>query len=363
MAKIFEPDDNFVFSNVSLISPVVVSGGSYFIKYSVNEHPFYVQAPKCITKQGFIKAGKKIFCDLIFNNENEKFIKWMEDLENHTQQQIFNNRAHWFESELEMHDIENFFTSPLKLFKGGKYYIVRVNIPTRLGKCSLKVFDEDEKNVDPETIKENTNVVSILEIQGVKCSAKSFQIDMEIKQMMVLKPNKLFETCVIDFGGKKNKEPSPPPPQSSPPQSSPPQSPHSENTSSIQAWKNEDIVSMDDPFSGLEEIDINVENLIEKEEINIKNRNDVYHKIYKDAKKKAKITRNLALSAYLEVKRIKNLYMLNDIDDSDGDDDDDDDDNNDGVNKTKEEEEEEKKNKDDEMLMFKEQAKKNLSII
>ena len=39
--------------------------------------------------------------------------------------------------------------------------------------------------------------------------------------------------------------------------------------------------------------------------------------MYREARKKAKIARDLALSSYLEAKRIKNTYMLTDIDDSD----------------------------------------------
>ena len=38
--------------------------------------------------------------------------------------------------------------------------------------------------------------------------------------------------------------------------------------------------------------------------------------MYREARRKAKIARNLALSSYLEAKRIKNTYMLEDIDDS-----------------------------------------------
>jgi len=41
--------------------------------------------------------------------------------------------------------------------------------------------------------------------------------------------------------------------------------------------------------------------------------------MYQDAKKKAKLAKDLALSAYLEAKRIKNTYMLEDLDDSDSD--------------------------------------------
>ena len=41
--------------------------------------------------------------------------------------------------------------------------------------------------------------------------------------------------------------------------------------------------------------------------------------MYKEAKRKAKVARDLALSSYLEAKRIKNVYMLEDTTDSDED--------------------------------------------
>lgn len=66
----------------------------------------------------------------------------------------------------------------------------------------------------------------------------------------------------------------------------------------------------------LQEIEINLDEL-PTENINIKKRNDVYYEMYREARKKAKIARDLALSSYLEAKRIKNTYMLDDIQDSD----------------------------------------------
>jgi hypothetical protein len=42
----------------------------------------------------------------------------------------------------------------------------------------------------------------------------------------------------------------------------------------------------------------------------------MYYEMYTDARRKAKIARDLALSAYLEARRIKNTYMLEDILDS-----------------------------------------------
>ena len=49
----------------------------------------------------------------------------------------------------------------------------------------------------------------------------------------------------------------------------------------------------------------------------LKERDDVYYEMYREARQKAKVAKDLALSAYLEAKEIKNKYMLDDISDSD----------------------------------------------
>jgi hypothetical protein len=201
MDHIYEPNEQFEFNSLSLSPPVFMNSGNYFIKYLYHNAPLYIQAPKCVTKQGVIKGGKKLYCDLLFTNEHESFIRWMEDLENYSQKYIYENRTKWFENDLEMHDIENSFTPPLKIYKSGKFYILRTIIPTRLGKCMLKIYDENENDLEVESIKDGTNVVSIWEIQGIKCSSKNFQIEIEIKQMMVIQPPNLFEKCLLARGG------------------------------------------------------------------------------------------------------------------------------------------------------------------
>ena len=49
------------------------------------------------------------------------------------------------------------------------------------------------------------------------------------------------------------------------------------------------------------------------ETMTLKNRNEVHYEIYAEARKKAKDARDLALASYLEAKRIKNLYMLDEL--------------------------------------------------
>ena len=328
MNAIIEPNDNFSFVNLTMTSPVVVAGGNHFLKYLLNDRPLYIQPPNCKLKQGIIKAGKRSYCDLMFTNENENFIRWMENLEIHSRKLIFNNRAKWFETELEEHDIENSFASPLKIFKSGKYYIARVNVPSALGKTTLKIYDEDENLVDGETLKENENVATILEIQGIRCSPRMFQIDLEMKQLLILKPVDLFEKCILLKPVKPLEEPKYAPAQVAPPivqQEQLPEAPVIEETLTeemplpeAQPEPEPESKSPDD----LEEIELELDSIESDEKLFLKKRNDVYYKMYKEALKKARVAKELALTSYLEAKHIKNTYMLTDLsDDSDLDED------------------------------------------
>lgn len=339
---IYDPTQNFDFKKLSLTSPTVSSGGNYFIKFHMqDDNPLYIQPPKCTTKQGIVKinGGKKLYCDLVFSNTNESFIKWIEDLEKYSQEYIFNNREKWFESQLELEDIENSFAPSLKIYKSGKSYILRTIVPTLLGKCGLKIFNENETEFDINDFKETTNVITILEIQGIKCSSKSFQIDIEIKQMMVLKPSILFEKCLIKSASVDVDEN------------------HSELnikkedrkeknnlsnakylgdtnekitdaspfTSTLLTQKiNDEIINIKTPTElsktdiknvndELLEVEFDLENIERNDEpINLKDRNEIYVNIYKEAVEKAKEARDLAIYSYLEAKRIKNLYLIED---------------------------------------------------
>jgi hypothetical protein len=63
----------------------------------------------------------------------------------------------------------------------------------------------------------------------------------------------------------------------------------------------------------------------EEEPMKLKNPNEVYLDIYKVAREKAKNAKNEAIKAYLEAKRIKELYMLDIIDSSSDEEDSDED--------------------------------------
>lgn len=347
--------DNFDFSKMELTKPIPVQGGNHFIKFLVkNGNHLYVQPPACISKQGIVKVGKKYYCDLMFTNENEHFIRWIENLETHCHKYIYENRQKWFDNEMELPDIENYFTSPIKLFKSGKYYSIRANIQTILDKPKLKIYNESGEEVEYSAITSTAQLMTIIEVQGIRCSTRSFQIDMEIKQAMVLRPVNLFDTCLFKPHSKPvindppassvmiekqtvgeheeiiSEEPSRPEIASdlgifvNTNKPSEPVEDISENVMPDKEAANEveekEVVSEkpeNDNSDELQEIVFHLDELPENDQITLKNRNDVYYEMYREARQKAKYARDLALASYLEAKNIKNKYMLEDIDDSD----------------------------------------------
>jgi hypothetical protein len=341
---IYDTNEWMDFENkITFLSPKSVSSGSYIIKcFAENQKPLFIQSPKCKSKQGFMKAGKKLYCDLVFSCDDESFLKWIEEFEAFCQKKIFDNRSVWFDSELEMHDIENSFLPSLKIFKSGKQHILRANIPLHLGKCALKIYNENEEDVFPDSIVENSNLMTILEIQGIKCSSRSFQIEYEIKQMMLLNPVDIFEKCVFSIKNKKVKEEiknqtndlgnvlkedeydsTVETEDEYDTTVSKENEPNTENIMDISQIEvsNLDIEENDlgkNTYleNDLCEIDLEIPSL-DNDIMQLKNRNKVYFEMYKEAKKKARLAREFALSAYLEAKRIKNTYLLDEAFDSD----------------------------------------------
>ena len=168
MENIIEPTFDFDFSKLYLGSPISTNNGTYFTKILYNNKSLYVQTPKSLTKQGFVKSGKKIYSDLMFTNFDNLFIDWIERLQNKCEELLYERGQSWFETKLEKDDIETAFTSPIKVFKSGKNYLIRVN--TKLG---IKIYDELNNLVELENITSDKNIISILEIQGIKFTSKN----------------------------------------------------------------------------------------------------------------------------------------------------------------------------------------------
>ena len=398
LAKICTTYDNYDFSKIVLTDPELLHGGSFFTKLNVDNSMFYIQTPKCLSKQGIIiTAGKKSYIDLMFSNEHSEFIGFIENLEKACIEKIYSKRNSWFTNDIDQSDIENAFTSALRSFKSGKNYLLRANIASSknmLKMPSCFVFDENEKQLTLEDIKQEQDVITVLEIQGIKFTSKSFQFEILMRQVLILSDKPVFQECVIkrsqtssiqnnattpsfaaasmvsqnssileDHQSTTNDTKVEEPSNAKPVPATPimvslaiksldknKDTDNDNNRDEVDTNDkngnvnvtviNESQPSNDEKKQGTLEKDtenqIQIQNQIQKlkipeftdimeltdadleikndESMKIKPANDIYYELYRVAKDKARTARKLAFDAYLEVKKIKKTYMLDDSD-------------------------------------------------
>jgi hypothetical protein len=223
-------------------------------------------------------------------------------------------------------DIESAFTNLIKVYRSGKNYLLRTNVKINqtTNEPTIKIYNENEVPLTIEDITSDKNVISVIEIQGIKFSSKNFQIELELKQMMMLIDNEvLFDKCLINREKKEEIMPV-----------------------SKEVILKENVLEMDDDainsddekeeedkskdikvehlankdtseISELTDFDLDENLIVEEEMMTLKKREEVYYKIYREARKKARILKHQALLAFLEAKNIKKTYMLEDLEEDD----------------------------------------------
>ena len=376
MNNIIEPNDNFDFSKLSLGHPNGIQGGAYFTKILYSGNPLYIQTTKSLNRQGFIKTGKKYYCDIMFDNNSEVLIRWFENLEEICQKLIFDKSEAWFQNSLDKNDVESAFNSVLRIYKSGKYYLLRSYVKNNVNnEPAVKIYNENEIPLTINDINSDTNLISILEIQGIKFTSRNFQIEIELKQIMVLDNEPIFDSCLIKSSKKGSVDFNQIHENSNNTLETNLEDNKNTNLFSLENFSNntndnDDIIletsnidndldtnkneevdndnkinNNDDKEDNklmdvkqpteedeinketnilldfedlnkedLKEVDLNINLENNLETFTLKQPTQVYYELYKEAREKAKIAKKAAILAYLEAKNIKKTYMLDNID-------------------------------------------------
>ena len=186
--NIVKPTADFEFDKLTLSAPNNLTGQTFFTKLLNNNKELFLLTPPCKMKKSFTTSNNSSYCDLMFSNDDQGIISFMENLENCVQQMIYARREKWFHDTIEMDDIENIFTPPLKSYKSGKYFTLRVftNSPRNILNNTIKVYDEYDNELTLSEVNDDSTFVCVLHVNGLKFSSKLFQIYFELKQIVLL---------------------------------------------------------------------------------------------------------------------------------------------------------------------------------
>jgi len=389
-------DKNIDFSNIGLCTPSSIHGGSYFTKIQYCKKPLYMQSPKCTSKQGIVHSGKKIYIDLVFTSEKDgDFISFLENLEKKCIDIIYEKRHVWFTDDLEKTDIETAFASMVKSYKNGTSHTLRVYINNGAVASSSKfngissvqscfIFDEENNSLTFDSIKPEMSLITIIDFEGIKFTSKSFQFEINARQMLVINERPIFKACLIkhkkqEYNQDENCDDDAAEAPSNTTEnvtvskatavisdsakvfenaSETPSSPLKQHLETLEAAVVPELAPLDvtlvveesskpihleeekeekkveessttnnndttESSKNCELVEVNVDlEKDDKEKMILKVPEDVYYKMYKEAKIKAKAAKNIAIEAYLAAEEIKLTYNLNSSDSSDTESDD-----------------------------------------
>ena len=323
--NIIEPRMDYDFSKLQLGIPVSHLNSTYLARIFENNKPLYMQTPKCTTRGGIVKSGKKMYCDLMFSSDDSIFIDWVTNLEAKCQTLICNKSESWFQTTYSKDEIETAFSSSLKIYKAGKYYLLRVNI-----KPTMKIYTDLNVEVPFDDINENTNMLNIIEFYGIKFTSRNFQIELELKQMMIVSKDEFVNNCFIKPNNYHIEMPILP--TQSEPKESPkvyeprePDEPYVSSDSQEKIDKPEIVLEIKEEIKEIEpnsielaefDFDSMVERLEESTPLHLKRPTEQYYKEYNDVITRANKLKEELKRVYLEAQTIKEKYSL-DVDDID----------------------------------------------
>ena len=367
--------DNIDFNNLSLSNPTSMKGSAHISKIKYNNNDFYIQFPKCKSKNSIIITGKSKYIDIMYNNEDINIIDWFENLEETLQNIIYTKSVEWFDNAIEKNDIENAFISSIRLYKSGTQYLIRVQIPNSI--INNLCYNENNELINYTLVNNTSEFIPLLEFSGIKFTSTTFQPIINIKQLLLIEPIK-FDTCIINYNKNLSHNVDPntnieadnvdpdtnivthnvdpntnnetdhvepyannessnvdsytnnesdhvevttnTKPDNNTADIEPDTTNNSDNVEDmnnklqkLNTKDNETIGIINDSLEDLEEVDI----LADKNMpfVNIKKSNEIYHDLWEKTYNKAKELKLDAIKTFLEAKKIKNTYLLDEFDD------------------------------------------------
>ena len=189
-------DENYLY-DLKLHSPMPIQGGSYLAKLTLNDNPILFQMPKCSTKKGIVSSGKRFYCDLLFKYDDSNVFDVIEMLENIIREKVFEKSELWFQDPPSIEDIEYNWNESIKQTK--QNFCLRTYIGNSKNvKTNISVYNSNQEQISLEDITHTSNIISIIEVTGLKFSSSSFHINYCLRQVMVLEDVPIFNKCLIN---------------------------------------------------------------------------------------------------------------------------------------------------------------------
>ena len=104
---------------------------------------------------------------------------------------------------MPLDDIEYHWNSIVRNYKNNKLMRTYVQKNKRTNKFNIQIYNENEEEINAEKINNESDIICILEIIGLKFSSQSFYLEAMLRQVMVFDKKEKFKKCMIKVSNPK----------------------------------------------------------------------------------------------------------------------------------------------------------------
>jgi hypothetical protein len=191
----------FNFSKLEYIEPKkkanVVSSSIYY-RASINKViNLFIRTPLMCTVSGICKKNNNYYIDLELDitNKHCDFYDFMNKFDNNNKQVVFQNSIEWFNEQLPLDVIDDYYIPSVTLVSGGKLPIIRVKIKSKGDIIIPKIFNNYGAEVDLSYVSPKDEIEAVIILDELKFFKEKFTPEWSLGQLKVFK--KKFKSIVI----------------------------------------------------------------------------------------------------------------------------------------------------------------------
>ena len=198
--------EDVVMNDISYMNPEKI-GPSYYspIGYGDTNEPLYIQTPKikCLHSISDVKEKTNPFLEVEIPNGKYDIYEFFMNIDDHNIKTTYKNRLEWFSKDLPLEAVDDMYKRTVQPFKKNSNPKLKFRLPVIKGKIMCNVYNQQKVFVDLDEIKEDSEVILILHIRGLKILKQYFYCDCYVSQIKLFQPENikysiLPEYCMVD---------------------------------------------------------------------------------------------------------------------------------------------------------------------
>jgi hypothetical protein len=185
-------------------------GTSYFGSLSYGEHlkPFYIQTPKVKSKINIkdVEDKKIPYLDIEIPNGNFDIYDFFLNIDDKNIKTTFQKSQEWFNKELPLEAIDDMYKRSTKPFKKNENPTLRFRLPVVKNKIQCGVYNQQRVFVDINEIKNDSEIILILHIRGLKVLKQNFYCDCYVSQIKLFQDKDTKYNIIPEYAMVDEKE-------------------------------------------------------------------------------------------------------------------------------------------------------------